>query len=102
MDTSKRYRPISYLQTNAADLAKEISQQLGPVVITHDGQPSFVCVSMEEYFEMQETNALIKIINLGRREIKRGKYESLADARASLGAAILKQNVAPIKGTRYR
>jgi prevent-host-death family protein len=94
MDTSKRYRPISYLQTNAADLAKEISERAGPVVITQDGQPSFVCVSMEEYFEMKETNALIKIINLGRGEIKRGKYESLADARASLDAAILKDDVA--------
>ena len=102
MDMSKRYRPISYLKTNTADVAKEVSEQAGPVVITQNGIPAFVCISMEEYYEMQETNALIKIINLGRREIKRGKYESLADARASLGAAILKQNVAPIKGTRYR
>ena len=96
MDISKRYRPISYLKTNTADLAKEISEQAGPVVITQDGVPSFVCVSVsvEEYYEMRETTALIKIVNLGRREIKRGKYESLADARASLDATILRDDIA--------
>lgn len=89
MNISKRYRPISYLKSNTADVAKEVSEQSGPVVITQNGVPSFVCVSMEEYYQTQETNALIKIVNLGKREIKLGKYEPLADARASLDALIL-------------
>ena len=94
MDITKRYRPISYLKTNTADVAKEVSEQAGPVVITQNGVPSFVCVSLEQYYQTQETNALIKIVNLGQREIKKGKFKPLAEARKSLDALILKDKAA--------
>jgi prevent-host-death family protein len=94
MDSAKRYRPLAYLKTNAEDVAKELTEEAGPVIITVDGAPSFACISLEEYYQMQETNALVKLINLGQREIKSGRYESLADARASLDEIILKGKVA--------
>lgn len=84
MEVPKRYRPITYLESNAADLARELAEDASAVVITQDGMPSFVCLSYDEYYRLQETNALLKLVNLGEREIEQGKYKSLAEARKEL------------------
>lgn len=89
MEVAKSYRPISYLKTNTADVAKEIAETSASVVITQNGMPAFVCVSMEEYYQTQETNALVKLINLGKREIEKGKVRPLAQARTELDKRIL-------------
>lgn len=84
MGIAKQYRPISYLTSNTTDVAKEILERSCAVVITQNGVPAFVCVSMEEYYQTQETNALLKLINMGTREIKRGNLRPLSDARTEL------------------
>lgn len=85
----KRYRPISYLKTNAADLVREVAEQASPVVITQEGVPAIVCLSMEAYQQTQETQALLKLLALGRREIERGRSRSIAEARAELEQRLL-------------
>lgn len=89
MEVAKSYRPISYLKTNTADVAKEIAETSSTIVITQNGVPSFVCVSMEEYYQTQETNALVKLISMGKREIEKGKVRPLAQARTDLDKRIL-------------
>ena len=37
MDVAKRYRPISYLKSNTADVAKDIAESSSSVVITQNG-----------------------------------------------------------------
>lgn len=88
MKVAGSYRPISYLKSNTADVAREVAETSANVVITQNGIPSFVCVSMEEYYQTQETNALIKLINLGKREINKGHAQPLAQARAELDKRI--------------
>jgi hypothetical protein len=44
---------------------------------------------MEEYYQTQETNALVKLINMGKREIEKGKVRPLAEARTDLDRRIL-------------
>lgn len=95
MTIAKRFRPISYLKTNTADVAKELADESGTIVITQNGVPSFVCVSFEEYYQTQETNALLKLISLGEREIRRGEYKTLSDARADLDRRILAKRAQP-------
>lgn len=89
MGVAKQYRPISYLKSNTADVAREISESYSTVVITQNGVPAFVCVSMEEYYQTQETNALLKLINMGKREIEKGNLRPLSDARSDLDQRIL-------------
>ena len=89
MDVAKRYRPISYLKTNAEDIAKELAEETDVVVITKDGVPSFVCVSFEEYYRTQETNALVALINMGERAMERGEYKPLSEARQLLDERVL-------------
>ena len=89
MGLAKQYRPISYLKSNTADVAREIAETSSTVVITQNGVPAFVCVSMEEYYQTQETNALLKLINMGKREIEQGNLRPLSDARSDLDQRIL-------------
>jgi prevent-host-death family protein len=91
MAVAKSYRPISYLKTNTADVAREIAETAATIVITQNGVPSFVCVSMEEYYQTQETNALLKLISMGKREVEKGNVRPLAQARADLDKRILRQ-----------
>lgn len=95
VESAKRYRPISYLQTNAADVAKELLQESGPLVITDNGVPSFVCLSLDEYHRIQETNALVTLVRMGEQEIHEGKFKTLDDARKELDRRFLKRGNTP-------
>jgi prevent-host-death family protein len=88
MEVAKRFRPISYLKTNTADVARELQEESGTVVITQNGVPAFVCVSFEEYYRSQETNALLKLMNLGEKEKAAGKVTPLEQAKRDMEAAI--------------
>lgn len=88
MEVAKRFRPISYLKTNTADVAKELQDESGTVVITQNGIPAFVCVSFEEYYRSQETNALLKLVNMGEKEKAAGKVTPLEQAKRDMEAAI--------------
>jgi PHD/YefM family antitoxin component YafN of YafNO toxin-antitoxin module len=90
MEATKRYRPLSYLQTNAEDIAKELAAVAGPLVITENGVPSFVCLSFEEYHRINEVNALAAIVDMGQREISQGKIRSLSETRAELDGRFLR------------
>jgi prevent-host-death family protein len=93
MGIGKSFRPISYLKSNTADVAKEIAETSSAVVITQNGLPAFVCVSMEEYYQTQETNALVKLINMGKAEAAKGRVRSLTDAQAELDQRILGRQI---------
>lgn len=80
MELAKRFRPISYLKTNTADVAKELQEEAGTIVITQNGVPAFVCVSFENYYRSQETNALLKIISMGEKEKAQGHVTPLVQA----------------------
>lgn len=86
MEVAKRFRPISYLKTNTADVAKETQE--GTVVVTQNGVPAFVCVSFEDYYQTQETNALLKLLSMGEKEKAAGKVTPLEQAKRDMEAAI--------------
>ncbi len=98
MEVAKRFRPISYLKTNTADVARELSEESGTVVITQNGIPAFVCVSFEEYYRSQETNALLKLVNMGEKEKAARKVTPLAQAKLDMEKAIFGDRVAQKKG----
>lgn len=88
MKVAKKFRSISDFETNTADFARELQEESGPIVITQDGIPSFVCVSFEEYYRAQETNALLKIVKIGQQQIASGNFKPIAEARAELDERI--------------
>jgi prevent-host-death family protein len=88
MDTVKRYHPISYLKTHTAEVARQLAEETDALIITQNGVPAFVCVSMEEYHQAKETNALLRLLALGEREAKQGNVQSLESARAELDKSL--------------
>lgn len=88
MTLVKRFHPISYLKTNTADVAKELQEDAGTIVITQNGVPSFVCISYEDYHRSQETQALLKIVSLGDKEEADGKVTPLVQADEKMRKAI--------------
>ena len=64
MQLADRIKPISYLKTNTADIAKELSETNEVIIITTNGQASFVCMDIRSYEEHKEATALLKILSM--------------------------------------
>ncbi len=66
-------KPISYFKANAAEIIRTIAERPGPFIITQNGEAKAVLVDYESYEEQQETLALLKILALGRQQVREGK-----------------------------
>lgn len=75
MKYSTQIKPISYLKANAAQILDEIADN-PPLIITQNGEAKAVLQSVQEYEKTQETMALLKILALGEREYKEGKFDT--------------------------
>ena len=72
MYSSSHIKPISYLKANAAKILSELHQ---PMVITQNGEAKAVIQDIASYEETQQTLALLKILALGDRQMKEGKFK---------------------------
>ena len=81
MSLAEQIRPITYLKSSAAELVKEFSTNPEPVIITQNGEAKMVVMDIVEYEKQQETMALLKLLALGKKEFKAGKF---SDAEAFL------------------
>lgn len=75
MKYSTQIKPISYLKANAAKILDEIADN-PPLIITQNGEAKAVLQSVQEYEKMQETFALLKILAMGEREYKEGRFDT--------------------------
>jgi len=69
-------KPISYIKTNAADMMKYVNEVKNPIVITQNGEAKAVLMDVESYQNMQDAFNLLKILQLGEEDIKKGDYKS--------------------------
>lgn len=83
MSLAKHIKPITYLKSNAAEIIKEFSVNPEPIVITQNGEAKMVVMDIHEYEKQQETLALLKLLALGNKEFKEGKF---SDAQVFLDA----------------
>ncbi len=74
MSLAESIRPITYLKSNAADIVKEFAINPEPIIITQNGEAKMVVMDIREYEKLQETMALLKLLALGRKEFKAGKF----------------------------
>lgn len=81
MSLAEQIRPITYLKSSAAELVKEFAANPEPVIITQNGEAKMVVMDIVEYEKQQETMALLKLLALGKKEFKAGKF---SDAEAFL------------------
>lgn len=81
MPLAEHIRPITYLRSSAAKIVKEFAVNPEPIIITQNGKAKMVVMDIKEYEKQQETMALLKLLALGRKEFKEGKF---SDAEAFL------------------
>jgi prevent-host-death family protein len=81
MSLAEHIRPITYLKSNASEIVKEFAVNPEPIIITQNGEAKMVVMDIAEYEKQQETMALLKLLALGKKEFKEGKF---SDAQAFL------------------
>lgn len=79
MRYSTQIKPISYLKFHAAELLDRITEEREPIILTQNGEARAVLMDVHSYDDMQETMALLQILAIGEKEIKRGKTYALKD-----------------------
>lgn len=79
MKYSTHIRPISYLKAHTAEIALQLTEQREPMVITQNGEATFVVQDIVSFEQTQETMALLKILALGNQQIEEGKVVSAKD-----------------------
>ena len=83
MSLAEQIKPITYLKSNAAELVKSFATNPEPVIITQNGEAKMVVMDIVEYEKQQETMAALKLLALGKKEFKEGRF---SDAEAFLDA----------------
>lgn len=77
--------PISDVRATLPDLVEKVNENLERVVITVNGKPKVVMVSMEELESLEETAEVLAIPNVkkdivkSREQIKKGELIPLSD-----------------------
>jgi prevent-host-death family protein len=84
MKLSDQIKPISYLKAHAAEVVRNLSTNMQPMVITQNGEAKAVIQDIKSYEQTQETMALLKILALGQRQIEEGKVQPAGDLVAKL------------------
>jgi len=80
MKLSSRIKPISYMESHAAEIIRQFDEHDEPLLITQNGEVKAVMQSIASYEETQETMALLKILALGSAQIEAGKVQPAAEA----------------------
>ncbi len=65
-------RPVTYLESRAADLLKQINDTHRPVIITQNGEPKAVLQDPESFENMRNAIGILKLISMGEEDIKNG------------------------------
>ena len=92
MKLSEQVKPISYFKDNAAKVISDIAESREPLIITQDGKATCVVQDIKSYEEERNTNALLKILALGRKQIADGKVRSARAVFAEWDKTILKSD----------
>jgi prevent-host-death family protein len=77
MKFSEAVKPISYLKTHASEVIRDVAENQKTLIITHNGEAKVILQDVKVYEKMQESIALLKILALSGKEIKKGKYKTL-------------------------
>ncbi len=85
---SQQIKPISYLKDNTAKVVAEITLTREPMIITQNGEATFVVQDIKSWEQQQQTMALLKILALGKQQLERGEVHSVESVFAELDADV--------------
>jgi PHD/YefM family antitoxin component YafN of YafNO toxin-antitoxin module len=87
MKFSTQVKPISYLNSHAAEIVRDLTENRESMLTTPNGEAKLVVMDVKSYEEQEETLALLKILALGNREIELGKFRDVESVFTKLDKA---------------
>ncbi|MER3447892.1 MAG: prevent-host-death protein [Nitrospiraceae bacterium] len=86
MRYSEQIKPISFFKDNTAKIVEQITASGEPLIITQNGEATFVVQDIRSYEDTQQTFALLKLLAMGKQQIQDGKFSSAEDVFSELDA----------------
>ncbi len=80
MKLSESVMPISEVKAHASQMIHNISVNRKPVIITLNGRAKAIVQDLHSYEQTQESLAMLKIIALGREDVRKGRLMPLHKA----------------------
>ena len=77
MGMQDRVKPISWLKANSAQIIRDLGEGGAPLLITQNGEAKAVLQDIGSYEATQETLALLKLLALGREDVRAGRTAPL-------------------------
>ncbi|OGV63323.1 MAG: prevent-host-death protein [Lentisphaerae bacterium RIFOXYB12_FULL_65_16] len=77
---SDSVKPISFVKAHASEVIRGVVENGQPVVVTLNGEAKVVIEDVREYERQQETLALLKLIALGKKDIRMGRVKPMRAA----------------------
>jgi len=77
MKFSESVKPISYLKAHASEVVRDVSENQKTLIITHNGEAKVILQDVKVYEKTQESLALLKILALSGKEIRKGNYRPI-------------------------
>lgn len=84
--------PLNEVKTRFSAIADEVAATHDRVVVTRNGKPHVMVISIDEFESLQLTREILATpgaledIRQGAKDIEEGRYHTLADTRAALEA----------------
>jgi len=73
MHFSQDIKPISYLKAKTAEVVNTVTDNKRSIIITQNGEAKVVVQDIKSYENLQNSLALLKMINHSERQIREGK-----------------------------
>jgi len=73
MHFSQDIKPISYLKAKTAEVVNTVTNNKRSIIITQNGEAKVVVQDIKSYENLQNSLALLKMINHSERQIREGK-----------------------------
>lgn len=75
MKLSKAIKSLSYVKAHASEIINGFAEDESPVIITQNGEAKAVLMGIKEYEDMQESFAMLRILNMGLRDVEEGRVK---------------------------
>ena len=77
MKFSESVKSISYLKAHASEVIRDVTENQKTLLITHNGEAKVVLQDVKLYEQTQEALALLKILAMNSKDIRKGKSKTI-------------------------
>jgi prevent-host-death family protein len=88
MRLSKAVKPVSYFKAHASEMIREVVANGETIVITQNGEARVVVQGVQEYEQMQESLAFLKMLAQSKKSIEAGRMKPASKTFSDLRAKV--------------